>query len=186
MIRSVWTVWVDRIRLWWLGGVCRRKPCHTHSLAWDRYLLCSSTWACRCPVREGSCVELFHHDQQMNTRKLSEPLQLRQPAHGVALLLYAIPARSPGRDQRHSQLTSVCLAHHEESLVWVHPTCTTCSQLGLHSGRILGMVDTGKTEWRPSLILKRLDPSSRIQMTEYKHVFWSSQQLFLCTALVLV
>ena len=156
MIRSVWAVWVDRIRLWWLGGVCRRKPCHTHSLAWDCYLVFPSTWACRCPVREGSFAEICHRNQQMNTRKLSVPLLLPHRVHGVALLLYVVPARSPGRDQRHSQLTSVCLAHHEESLVCVHPMCTTCSQLGLHSGGILGMVDTGKTEWRPSLILKEV------------------------------
>ena len=152
MIQSVWAVWVHRIRLWWLGGVCQRKPCHTHPLAWDCYLVCPSTAACRCPEHEGSFVELFHRNQQKNTTKLNVPLLLPHRVHGVALLLYVVPARSPGRDQRHSQLTSVGLAHHDESLVCVHPTQMLSSQLGLQSATFLGMVDTGKTEWRPSLI----------------------------------
>ena len=164
MIQSVWGLWVHRIHLLSLRGVCRRKPCHTHTLAWDFWFgdIILSTQGCRCPVREGSCAKIFRHVQQKNTRKLSVPLLLRCTVHGVALLLYVVPARSPGRDQRHSRLTSVGLALHEESLACVHPTCRTCSQLGLQSVAVLGMVGTGKTEWRPSLIC-RLDPSSRIQ-----------------------
>ena len=156
-VQVVQAVWVDHIHLWWRGVVSQRKPCHTHSLAWDQYWDDASPIpACQCPRYEGSSCNQIHHDQQMNTPDLCVMCTLRWAAHGVVFLLYVFPARSPGRDQKHSELISVCLFHHHKSLVCILPIHMTSLQLGLHSAVLLGM---------PSLIQsQRLDPSSRTEL----------------------